>query len=86
MVLVVKTPASQCRRLRCVGSIPEWGRPLEESMATHFSVLAWRIPMDRGAWWATVHRAAKSWIQLKQFSTLERSEKWSFFEIMQCLF
>ena len=24
-------------------------------MATHFSILAWRIPMDRGAWRATVH-------------------------------
>ena len=23
-------------------------------METHFSILAWRIPMDRGAWWATV--------------------------------
>ena len=29
--------------------------PLEESMATYTSILAWRIPMDRGAWWATVH-------------------------------
>ena len=29
--------------------------PLEEGMATHSSILAWRIPMDRGAWWATVH-------------------------------
>ena len=29
--------------------------PLEESMATHTSILAWRISMDRGAWWATVH-------------------------------
>ena len=28
--------------------------PLEEGMATHSSSLAWRIPMDRGAWWATV--------------------------------
>ena len=27
---------------------------LEESMATHSSVLAWRIPLDRGAWRATV--------------------------------
>ena len=27
--------------------------PLEEGMATHSSILAWRIPMDRGAWWAT---------------------------------
>ena len=29
-------------------------------MATHSSILAWRIPMDRGAWRATVHRVAKS--------------------------
>ena len=27
-----------------------WEDPLEESMATHSSILAWRIPMDRGAW------------------------------------
>ena len=37
---------------------------LEKGLATHFSVLAWRIPMDRGAWWATVHGVAKSWLQL----------------------
>ena len=30
--------------------------PLEEGMATHSSTLAWKIPMDRGAWKATVHR------------------------------
>ena len=29
--------------------------PLEEGMASHSSIFAWRIPMDRGAWWATVH-------------------------------
>ena len=34
--------------------------PLEEGMATHSSILAWRIPMDRGAWRATVHGVAKS--------------------------
>ena len=33
---------------------------LEEGMATHSSVLAWRIPTDRGAWWAVVHRVAES--------------------------
>ena len=33
---------------------------LEKEMATHSSILAWRILMDRGAWWATVHRVAKS--------------------------
>ena len=33
---------------------------LEKEMTTHSSILAWRIPMDRGAWWATVHGVAKS--------------------------
>ena len=37
--------------------------PLEQGMATHSSILAWRIPMDRGAWWATVHGVAKSQTQ-----------------------
>ena len=27
-----------------------WEDPLEEGMATHSTILAWRIPMDRGAW------------------------------------
>ena len=34
--------------------------PLEKEMATHSSILAWRIPMDRGAWQATVRGVAKS--------------------------
>ena len=37
-----------------------WEDPLEEGMATHSSILAWRIPTDRGALWATVHGVAKS--------------------------
>ena len=37
-----------------------WEDPLEEGIATHSSTLAWRIPMDRGPWWATVHGVAKS--------------------------
>ena len=32
---------------------------LEEGMATHSSTLAWRIPMDRGAWWTRVHGGHK---------------------------
>ena len=43
--------------------------PLEEGMATHSSILTLRIPVDRGAWQAIVHRVKKSWTQLKQFST-----------------
>ena len=34
--------------------------PLEEGVTTHSSILAWKIPMDRGAWQATVHRVAES--------------------------
>ena len=41
-----------------------WEDPLEEGMATHSSIPAWRIPKDREAWWATVHGVAKSWTQL----------------------
>ena len=37
-----------------------WEDPLEEGMATQSSILAWRIPMDRGAWWAAVHGVPKS--------------------------
>ena len=39
----------------------DWEDPLEEGMATHSSIVAWRIPMDRGAWRATVHEVTKSW-------------------------
>ena len=41
-----------------------WKDPLEEGMATHSSILVWRIPMDRGAWWATIHglqRVGDNW-------------------------
>ena len=34
--------------------------PLEEGMATHSSILAWRIPMDRGAWRGSMHGVAES--------------------------
>ena len=37
-----------------------WEDALEEDMATHSNILAWRTPMDRGAWWAAVHGVTKS--------------------------
>ena len=38
-----------------------WEDPLEEGMATHSSIPAWRIPMDRGVWQATVHGVANKY-------------------------
>ena len=40
-------------------------------MATHSGVLAWRIPMDRGSWWATVHGVAKSRTTTERLSTAQ---------------
>ena len=37
-----------------------WEDPLEEAMATHSSILGMENPMDRGVWWATVHRVTRS--------------------------
>ena len=42
--------------------------PLEESMATHSSALAWKIPMERGACRATAHGVTKSQTRLKELS------------------
>ena len=38
----------------------DWEDPLEEGIATHSSILAWRTAVDRGAWQAIDHRVAKS--------------------------
>ena len=65
MAQVVKNPpAMQDTWLPSLG----WEDPLEEGMATHSSILVWKIPMDRGAWWATVHGAAKSQTRLSDLA------------------
>ena len=55
---------SDSKELACnvgdLGSILCWEDPQEAGMATHTSSLAWRIPMDRGAWRATIHGVTKS--------------------------
>ena len=51
---------------RQIGSLV-WEDPLEEGMAVLSSILAWRIPMDRGAWRTMVHGVAKS--QLRKNSS-----------------
>ena len=40
----------------------------EKAMAPHSSTLAWKIPLDGGAWWAAVHGVAKSRTQLSNFT------------------
>ena len=57
-----------------LGLIPGLGRSPEEGMATHSCILAWRIPMDRGAWQATVHGVAKSWTWLKWLGMVKHSK------------
>ena len=42
----------------CVLSLG-WEDTLEEDMATHSRSFAWRIPMDRGVWWAAVHEVTE---------------------------
>ena len=46
--------------VKCLPTMQDWEDPLEKEMATHSSILAWKNPMDVGAWWATVHGVAKS--------------------------
>ena len=54
--MVKKQPAVQEMWVQSLGHKD----PLEKEMATHFSILAWEIPMDRGAWWATVSGVTES--------------------------
>ena len=57
MAQTVKNPAAmQETQVRSLGQED----PLKKGMTTHSSVLAWRIPMDRAAWQATVHGVAKN--------------------------
>ena len=53
--IVKNPPAMRETWVRSLG----WEDPLEEGMATHSSILAWRILMDRGAWQVTTHGVTK---------------------------
>ena len=58
--MVKNLPAMQEIQVQSLG----WEDPLEKGMATHFNILAWRIPWTDRAWRATVHGIAKSRTQL----------------------
>ena len=54
--LVKNLPSMQEAWVQSLG----WEDPLEKELATHSSVLAWRIPMDGGASWAAIYGVAQS--------------------------
>ena len=63
MILAFKFGASLVAQV--VKSLPAmqeaWFLSLVKEMAIHSSILAWENPMDREAWWATIHGVAKNW-------------------------
>ena len=63
---MVKNLPANAGDVRDAGSVPASER--SPKVATHLSILAWKIPKDRRPWQATVHRVAKSWTQLKQLN------------------
>jgi len=65
VALVVKNPPANAGDIRDMGSIPEWGRSLGGGHDNPLQCSCLENPMDRGAWQATVHRAAKSETLLK---------------------
>ena len=64
-----KESTCQSRRHKRRGLNPWVGKTLEESMATHSSILAWRNPIDRGARRATVHKVTQRRTRLNRLST-----------------
>ena len=65
----VKNPLANAGDLRDVGSIPGSGRSPGGGHCKPLQYSCRENPVDRGAWWATVHRVAKSQTCLKQLST-----------------
>ena len=59
---VVKNPPANAGDARDVGSIPGLGRSPGEGNGNPLQYFCLEIPMDRGAWWTTVHEVTKSWI------------------------
>ena len=73
VALVVKNLPANAGDL---GSIPGLGRAPGEGNGNPLQYSCLENPMDRGAWWATVHGVAKSRTRLKQLSTTQHSIHW----------
>ena len=61
VALVVKNPPINAEDIRDVSSIPGSGRSPREGHGNPIQYSCLKNPMDREAWWATLHRLAKSW-------------------------
>ena len=61
--LVVKNSAANAGDIGDVGPVPGAGRSLGKAKGNPLLYSCLENPMDRGAWWATVHRCAKSQTQ-----------------------
>ena len=61
MVLVVKNPPANARDIRDEGLIPGSGRFPGGGQGNPLQYSCLENPMDRGAWWPTIHRVTKSW-------------------------
>ena len=61
---VAQTVMKSARNVGDLGSILGWEDPLEKEMATHSSILAWRIRWTEEPWWATIHGVSKSQTRL----------------------
>ena len=60
MVIMDFLGSSAGKESTCNAGDLGWEDPLEKGLATHSSILVWRIPMDRGVCWATVQGVNES--------------------------
>ena len=68
-MLLVKSSPANAGDIRDAGSVPRLGRSPGEGHGNPLQYSCLENPMDRGAWWAMVHRVVKSQTQLNRLST-----------------
>ena len=75
LVLVIKNPPTNAGGLRDTGSIPGLGRSPGVGHGIPYQYSKVEHPMDRGAWWTTIHLVEKSRTQLKPIRTHDTISK-----------
>ena len=81
MLLVVKNPLARAGDVEMQVWSLGWEDPLEEGIAAHSSIVAWRIPRTENPWRPTVHGVTKGWTRLKRRGT---HTHYSVYHIPQC--